>query len=529
MAIMTADLSSLARHARAWPFEEARKLAERMEKSGKDTALFETGYGPSGLPHIGTFGEVARTTMVRHAYSVLTGADSRLVCFSDDMDGLRKVPDNVPNQELLARHLKKPLTQVPDPFGTHASFGAHNNARLQSFLDRFGFEYTFKSATEAYGSGEFDDALKSVLRHYDKVMEVILPTLGPERRATYSPVLPICPRTGIVLEVPLTAWDADAGTVGYSDAETGEAMSVPVTGGHCKLQWKADWAMRWVALGVDYEMAGKDLIDSVKLSGRIARILGANPPEGFNYELFLDEKGEKISKSKGNGLTIEEWLRYASPESLSLFMFQQPRRAKRLYFDVIPRAVEDYYAFRRNFAGEEPEKKVENPAWHVHSGPPPADVPPVSFSMLLNLVSASNSEDRDILWGFIGNYAPGTTPETAPELDRLVDYAIAYFHDFVKPAKSFRAPDARERKALAELADALAALPAGSDGETIQNEVYRIGRDNGFEPLRDWFKAIYQVLFGQEQGPRFGSFVAIYGLEPTREMIDRALNAEFAS
>ncbi|MEM8877210.1 MAG: lysine--tRNA ligase, partial [Pseudomonadota bacterium] len=329
--------------------------------------------------------------------------------------------------------------------------------------------------------------------------------------------------------VPLTAWDAEAGTVSYSDPETGESISLPVSGGHCKLQWKADWAMRWVALGVDYEMAGKDLIDSVKLSGRIARILGANPPEGFNYELFLDEKGEKISKSKGNGLTIEEWLRYASPESLSLFMFQQPRRAKRLYFDVIPRAVEDYYAFRRNFPDEEHEKRVENPSWHVHSGPPPADAPPVSFSMLLNLVSASNSEDREILWGFIRNYAPGTTPETAPELDRLVDYAIAYFHDFVKPAKSFRAPDARERKALMELDDAFAALPADSDGETIQNEVYRIGRDNGFEPLRDWFKAIYQVLFGQDQGPRFGSFVAIYGIEPTRNMIARALDAETAS
>jgi lysyl-tRNA synthetase class 1 len=518
-----ADLTALAQNARAWPFEEARKLATRMEKSGKAVALFETGYGPSGLPHIGTFGEVARTTMVRHAYSVLTGAESRLVCFSDDMDGLRKVPDNVPNQDLLAQHLKKPLTQVPDPFGTHASFGAHNNARLQKFLDQFGFDYTFKSATDAYTSGEFDDALKSVLRHYDKVIEVILPTLGPDRRATYSPVLPICPRTGIVLEVPLTAWDAAAGTVTYEDPETAEAVTVPVTGGNCKLQWKADWAMRWVALGVDYEMAGKDLIDSVKLSSRIARVLGGTPPEGFNYELFLDEKGEKISKSKGNGLTIEDWLRYASPESLSLFMFQQPRRAKRLYFDVIPRAVEDYAAFRRNYPEEAPDKQIENPSWHVHSGPPPGDAPPVGFSMLLNLVSASNAEDRDILWGFIANYAPGTTPENAPELDRMVGYAISYFHDFVKPNKAFRQADERERKALTALSEALSTLPDDADAETIQNEVYRIGREHEFEPLRDWFKAIYQVLFGQDQGPRFGSFVAIYGIAPTQQMIARAL------
>ena len=519
------DWRALAAEARAWPFEEARKILARLEKHPRDTVLFETGYGPSGLPHIGTFGEVARTSMVRHAFHVLTGdtVPSRLVCFSDDLDGLRKVPDNVPNQELLARHLKEPLTRVPDPFGTHESFGHHNNARLRAFLDHFGFDYEFVSSTDCYTSGRFDAALMRVLERYDEVIRVILPTLGPERRATYSPFLPICPRTGHVLEVPILERDVAAGTVSYDDPETGERMVVPVTGGACKLQWKADWAMRWHALGVDYEMAGKDLIDSVKLSSRICSILGSPPPEGFNYELFLDENGEKISKSKGNGLTIDEWLTYASPESLSLFMYAQPRRAKRLYFDVIPRNVDDYYAHLGGYAGQEPDKQLANPVWHIHSGTPPGDGTPVSFAMLLNLVSASNSEDKDVLWGFIRNYDASITPDSHRELDRLVDYAVRYFHDFVAPTKTFRAPDDRERAAIETLDAALAALPADADGETIQNEVYRIGNEAGFEPLRDWFKALYQVLLGQDQGPRFGNFVALYGIDQTRALIREGL------
>jgi lysyl-tRNA synthetase, class I len=298
----------LALKGRAWPFEEARKLLARFngKTPEKGYALFETGYGPSGLPHIGTFGEVVRTTMVRNAFRAMCDIPTRLFAFSDDMDGLRKVPDNIPNAELIRPHLGKPLTSVPDPFGTHESFGHHNNARLRAFLDSFGFEYEFQSATECYHSGRFDKTLLRVLDHYDAVINVILPTLGPERRATYSPFLPIDPGTGIVLQVPIVARDVKAGTVTYRDEATGKLVEVPVTGGHCKLQWKADWAMRWVALEVDYEMAGKDLIDSVKLSSQICRVLGGRPPEGFNYELFLDEKGEKISKSKGNGMTVDE-------------------------------------------------------------------------------------------------------------------------------------------------------------------------------------------------------------------------------
>ena len=521
---LRARFGEAARAAKAWPFEEACKVVERLKRLGsKDEILFETGYGPSGLPHIGTFGEVARTSMVRQAFALLSDVPTRLVCFSDDMDGLRKVPDNIPNKAMVAEHLGKPLTAIPDPFGEHDSFGAHNNARLRSFLDAFGFDYEFLSATACYRAGRFDATLLTVLERYDEVTAIILPTLGPERRATYSPFLPVCPRTGKVLQVPLVERDLASGAVVYRDPETGELVQVPVTGGHCKLQWKADWAMRWTALGVDYEMAGKDLIDSVKLSGQICRVLGATPPEGFNYELFLDENGEKISKSRGNGLTIEEWLRYASPESLSLYMYQAPRKAKRLYFDIIPKNVDEYLGFLDRYPAQGPEEQLGNPVWHIHGGEPPRTGSPVSYAMLLNLVSASNSEDRDVLWGFIRRYAPDVSPETHPLLGRLVDYAIAYFHDFVKPAKRYRQPDTRERAALEALLARLRALPADADGEAIQNVVYEIGKAHGFEPLRGWFQALYQTLLGQDQGPRFGSFVALYGIPETCALIEKAL------
>jgi lysyl-tRNA synthetase class 1 len=525
-----AEILSAAENSKAWPFEEARKLLKRLERLSEkpETVLFETGYGPSGLPHIGTFGEVARTTMVQHAFRILTGDDwpTQLICFSDDMDGLRKVPDNIPNQDALALHLNKPLTSVPDPFGTHDSFGAHNNARLQGFLDTFEFEYEFYSATDCYKSGRFDATLLRLLQHYDEVMGVILPTLGEERRKTYSPFLPVCPRTGQVLQVPMIARDEDAGTVTYLDPETGEEMTTTVTGGAVKCQWKADWAMRWVALGVDYEMAGKDLIDSVRLSGQIARTLGVQPPEGFSYELFLDENAEKISKSKGNGLTIEEWLTYASPESLSLYMFQSPRKAKRLYFDVIPKAVDEYLSHLAAYPDQEADKQVSNPVWHIHSGKPPAADLPISFNLLLNLVSASNSEDADVLWGFIRRYASDATPEGHPLLDHLVGYAIKYFHDFVKPNKNYRAPSEVERAAFEELNAKLADLKQGATGEEIQAIVYEVGKSHDCDNLRDWFRALYEVLLGQSQGPRFGNFVELYGVAETSSLIERVLNGE---
>ncbi len=532
-----ANLRALAEQSGAWPFEEARKIVARLKKKPKDEVIFSTGYGPSGLPHIGTFGEVARTTMVRHAFRVLTDdkIKTRLIAFSDDMDGLRKVPDNVPNGEMLAQDLGKPLTKVRDPFGTHPSFGAHNNARLRAFLDTFGFDYEFYSATECYTSGRFDKALLQVLANYDKVMAIMLPSLREERAQTYSPFLPISERTGIVLQVPVTAHDAAAGTITYEDPDTKESITTPVTGGRCKLQWKPDWAMRWYALGVDYEMAGKDLIDSVKLSGEINRAIGGTPPEGFNYELFLDEKGQKISKSKGNGLTIDEWLRYASPESLSLFMYREPKAAKRLYFDVIPRNVDEYLQFLDGYQRQDEKQKLSNPVWHIHSGNPPSPDIPIPFAMLLSLVTASNAENAETLWGFIARYRPGVSPQTHPRLNALVGYALNYYRDFVLPSKKFREPTDQERAALMDLRDALSNMPVDSTPEGIQDLVYEIGRREPFLDEKkkakdgkpgvslDWFNMLYQVLLGQEKGPRFGSFVAAYGLKNTVDMIDGAL------
>jgi len=535
-------LRPLAANARAWPFEEARKLVERIggKTPEKGYVLLQTGYGPSGLPHIGTFGEVVRTTMVRRAFETLSDVPTKLFAFSDDMDGLRKVPDNIPNKELLQPHLGKPLTQVPDPFGTHESFGHHNNARLQAFLDSFGFDYEFKSATDCYRSGQFDTALLGVLKHYDAVIKVVLPTLGAERQATYSPFLPVCPRTGVVLQVPIVERDVAAGTVSYNDPETGDLVTVPVTGGACKLQWKCDWAMRWTALDVDYEMSGKDLIDSVKLSSRIETILGGRPPEGFNYELFLDEGGQKISKSKGNGLSVEEWLAYGPPESLSLFMYQQPRRAKRLYFDQIPKAVDDYLTFLSKVHAEEPAQQLENPAWHIHEGNPPAldatsdeaagDNRPrpgqISFGLLLNLASVCHAEDKAVVWGYVARYAPGASPEANPLLDRLVGYAVRYYQDFVRPAKTYRGPTEVERAALEDLKAVLEKAAPDTSAEDLQTEVYEVGKRHPFENLRDWFKALYEVLLGQSQGPRFGSFAALYGIAETAALIDKALMGE---
>jgi lysyl-tRNA synthetase class 1 len=534
------EMIAAAAQAKAWPFEEARKLVKRHEKGGyPDTVLFETGYGPSGLPHIGTFGEVARTSMVRHAFRVLTrdSVATKILCFSDDMDGFRKVPANLPNQEMLQAHLGLPLSRVPDPFASeYPSFAAANNARLMVFLDRFGFDYEFASSTDYYTSGIFDAALLRMLEVYDDIMAIILPTLGEERRGTYSPFLPVCKRTGRVLQVPMIARNVEVGTVTYRDPETDEEIETSVTGGQVKCQWKADWALRWYALGVDYEMAGKDLIDSVNLSSKICRALGRPAPEGFNYELFLDENGQKISKSKGNGLTIDEWLTYASEESLSLYMFQKPKTAKKLYFDVIPKAVDEYFSFLSAYQRQDWKNRLGNPVWHMHDGDPPAIDNPVPFAMLLNLVSASNAENSDVLWGFISRYAPGVTAETHPKLDELVGYAIRYFNDFVRPTKVFRPADEVERQALVQLDEKLGTLPADADGAAIQDAVLDVARaieryqdpnkkspDGGPGVSVAFFQMLYQVLLGQERGPRFGSFVALYGIAETRALIAKAL------
>ncbi|HVI05845.1 MAG TPA: lysine--tRNA ligase [Sphingomicrobium sp.] len=520
------EIRATALTSKAWPYEEARRLLKRWPEGKPDAGplIFETGYGPSGLPHIGTFNEVARTTFVRHAYEELSGNPTRLIAFSDDMDGLRKVPDNVPNRELLEANLGKPLTQIPDPFGKHESFAHHNNAMLRRFLDRFGFDYEFLSATDCYTSGRFDAVIRKVLASWNAIMEVMLPTLREDRRKTYSPVLPISPTSGRVLQVPVEVIDAEAGLISFED-EDGGRIQQSAFGGAAKLQWKVDWAARWVALKVDYEMAGKDLIDSVVQSGKIARILGGRPPEGFNYEMFLDENGEKISKSKGNGLSLEEWLRYGSEPSLAFYIYREPRRAKSLHIGVIPRAVDEYWQFRTNYPSQPIEQKLGNPVHHIHAGKVPTETLPLAYGLLLNLVSLPGVADKDTAWRFVQRYAPGTSAKTDPELDELIDLAVNYARDFVVPSLKRRAPSVLEAGALRDLDQELARLPADADGEIIQHAVFEVGKRHPFESLRAWFQALYETLLGSSQGPRMGSFIALYGIDNSRRLIAEALES----
>jgi lysyl-tRNA synthetase, class I len=521
------SLRNAAATSNAWSILEAQALVERYKKAPpeKGYVLFETGYGPSGLPHIGTFGEVARTTMVKRAFELLSDIPTKLICFSDDMDGLRKVPDNLPNKEMIIANLGKPLTAIPDPFGTHDSFGAHMNAKLCAFLDHFGFQYEFKSSTKTYQSGEFDKTLLLLLERYEQVMKVMLPTLGEERQQTYSPFLPISPRSGKVLLAKVLETNLSKGTIVYEE-EDGTKEEVPVTGGHCKLQWKPDMGMRWAALGVDYEMYGKDHLSSAELYSAICSIAGSNPPNQFMYELFLDEKGQKISKSKGNGLTIDEWLRYAPPESLSLYMFQSPRKAKRLYFDIIPRAVDEYQSFLEKYEKEEPTAQLNNPVWHIHGGNPPKPEGVPGFNLLLNLAGVSQAEDAKVLWGYIANYMPHLTAQTHPFLDQLVSGAVNYYHDFIKPTKKYRLPNDVEAQALNDLVVYLEQVPDGATAEEMQTEIYEIGKRYFADNLRGWFGTMYETLLGQPQGPRMGSFIALYGKTKSVALIRRVLAKE---
>ncbi|NVO24931.1 lysine--tRNA ligase [Donghicola sp. C2-DW-16] len=518
------ELREAAMRSKAWPFEEARQLLKRYEKAPpeKGYVLFETGYGPSGLPHIGTFGEVARTTMIRRAFEVISDIPTRLICFSDDMDGMRKVPENVPNQELLYANIQKPLTAVPDPFEQYESFGHHNNAMLRRFLDTFGFEYEFYSATEFYKSGKFDEILLRAAAKYDDLMKIMLKSLRDERAATYSIFLPIHPETGRVLYVPMKNVDAVNGTITFDD-EDGKEWTLPVTGGNVKLQWKPDFGARWAALDVDFEMYGKDHSTNTPIYDGICRTLGVRPPEHFTYELFLDQNGEKISKSKGNGLSIDEWLTYASTESLSYFMYQKPKTAKRMHFDVIPKAMDEYHQQLRAYADQDMDQRVNNPVFHIHGGDVPESKMVVPFSMLLNLASAAGAQDKETMWGFIRRYAPEATAETHPDLDAAAGFAVRYYNDFVKPTKTFRAPTEQERAALQDLLGRLQGYEGAMDAEELQSLVFAVGKDHNFENLRDWFKAIYEVLLGQSQGPRFGGFIALYGLNETIALIEQGL------
>ena len=518
------SLRDAAMNSKAWPFEEARRVLKRYEKAPpkKGYVRFERGYGPSGLPHIGTFGEVQRTTMIRRAFEIISDIPTRLICFSDDVDGMRKVPENVPQQDMLRQHMQKPLTSVPDPYGEYDSFGHHNNAMLRRFLDTFGFEYEFISATDFYKSGQFDDTLRLAAERYEKIMEIMLASLREERQQTYSCFLPIHPETGRVLYVPIKHVDKVNHTVTFDD-EAGREWTLPVTGGQVKLQWKPDFGARWAALDVDFEMYGKDHSTNTPIYDGICEVLGGRKPEHFTYELFLDEQGQKISKSKGNGLTIDEWLTYAATESLGYFMYQKPKTAKRLWWDVIPKAVDEYHQQLAAFPGQTVEQQLANPVWHIHNGRPPASDMKVSFAMLLNLASVAGAKDKSGLWGYIRNYAPDASPETNPQLDQAAEFAVRYFNDFVAPGRVFRAPTDRERGAMEDLLERLRGWDEGLDAEGLQTMVFAVGTDHGFEPLRDWFTALYEVLLGASQGPRFGGFIALYGVKETADLVEKAL------
>ena len=514
--------NSIIKNTSAWPFVEARKLVKErskiFEKKGKIT--LQTGYGPSGLPHIGTFAEVARTTMMVNAIKNIIDIPTEIITFSDDMDGLRKVPENIPNKEILENNLHKPLTSIPDPFKKYPSFGEHNNEMLKSFLDKFNFNYTFKSSTENYKKGVFNKTLLLVLEKYEQIMEIIIPTLGKERQKTYSPFLPICNETGKVLEVPIVNLDKKSGKIIYKS--NGKDIETEVTNGNCKLQWKVDWAMRWYTFDVDYEMYGKDLIESAILSSKICKTLGKKNPNGFAYELFLDEKGEKISKSKGNGITIEQWLKYASPESLALYMYQNPKRAKKLYADVVPKAVDEYLICIDKFDQQDDKNKLLNPVWHIHNGEPPKEKSIMPFSVLLNLVGTSNASDKEVLWKFIKKYNKDINISNHPILDNLVEYALKYFNEIVKPNKKYRKPTDKEKTALKDLAKRLKNFKNSTDPEAIQTIVYSVGKDNGYQDnLREWFKAIYEIIFGDVDGPRMGFFISFFGIEETIKLINK--------
>jgi len=516
--------NSIIQTTSSWPFVEARNLVKERkkiyEKKGKIT--LQTGYGPSGLPHIGTFAEVVRTTMMVNAIKQIIDIPTEIITFSDDMDGLRKVPDNIPNKEILEKNLHKPLTSIPDPFDKFKSFGEHNNEMLKKFLDQFKFNYIFISSTDTYQKGTFNNALLLVLEKYEKIIEIILPTLGKERQKTYSPFLPICPETGQVLEVPIIEIKKKEGKIIYKNGN--KKIETEVTNGKCKLQWKIDWAMRWYAFDVDYEMYGKDLIESAILSSKICQTLGKKSPNGFAYELFLDEKGEKISKSRGNGITIEQWLQYASPESLALYMYQNPKRAKKLYADVVPKAVDEYLTCIDKFSEQDIQHRLLNPVWHVHNGNPPKEKSIMPFSVLLNLVGTSNATNKDVLWKFIKKYKKDIKASEHPILDNLVKYALKYFKDIVQPNKKYRKPNEKEKKALQDLANRLKDCNDQMEPEAIQTIVYSVGKDNGYkENLREWFKAIYEIIFGDQNGPRMGFFISFFGIKETIELINKCI------
>ncbi|MDA9573396.1 lysine--tRNA ligase [Rickettsiales bacterium] len=514
--------------SKSWPFEEAKKIYNKIQKTTpkKGYVLFETGYGPSGLPHIGTFGEVVRTSYVMNAFNkIAPNIKTKMICVSDDIDALRKVPDNIPNQELIKANLGKPLTSVPDPFNTHQSFGQHMNSRLISFLDSFGFKYEFISATDKYKSGAYNDTMLQVMAKYQELMDLMLPTLGPERQKTYSPFMPIDKESGIVIDKGVKSINKEKASVTYYDLNNQE-KEISILDGNCKLQWKIDFGARWYSFNVDYEIYGKDHAPNEPIYRKICQILGGKPPINFTYEMFLSNEGEKISKSKGNGIAIEDWLKYAPQESMSLFMYQKPKTAKRLYFDVIPKAMDEYITYSNSYNQLDEVKKLENPLFHIHNGNVNNIDFNISYSLILNLASVCNPENDDILWGFISKYQKDLHKESSPLLTKMINNAINYYNDFIKSNKKYRTPNNKEKLALQDLANEIKKADNNiiNDASQIQTMIFSIGKKHGYEKnMREWFLTLYQILLGQDQGPRMGSFIALYGQDNFLQLIDQKL------
>ena len=511
------------KNIKAWPFTEAQKILKKIENNREKINInFETGYGPSGVPHIGTFAEVLRTNMVRNALKKINNCQSKLITFSDDLDALKKVPEDYPFPEKLSKYINFPLSSIPDFTGKYASYADRNNNLLKEFLNQFNFDYEFISSTEKYKSGDFDQCLLKILENYENISNIILPTLRKERRESYSPFLPICKETGKVLEVSITLVSKEDGIIAYRN-HNNKLVETLVTKGNCKLQWKVDWAMRWSALDIDYEMYGKDLIPSFELSKQIAAYINKKVPINMSYELFLDQNGEKISKSKGNGLSIEEWMMYGTKESLALFMYQNPRRAKRLYFDCIPKSMDEY---KKNHAGffHKEHAQPESPIWHIHEGFIPNYTYPIEFSNLINLVTALNTSDKDTIYNFCLLYIKRKLKqEEQNDLRLIIKLAINYFQNFILPRLKKRKPIQIEKEAIFNLIREIRKSKTELSSEEYQSLIYKYGKQIYPESLRSWFLSLYQILFGSENGPRLGSLFYLYKKEKVIKILEEVI------
>jgi lysyl-tRNA synthetase, class I len=527
-----------------WPFVEAQRIIDRLGKIGKSAVTAETGYGPSGLPHIGTFGEVARTSFVLQALKTLEPSiDAKIIAFSDDMDGLREVPKNLPNGEMLKEHLGKPLTSIPDPFGQEKSFAHYMNRKLRDFLDSFGFTYQFASSTEQYKSGVFDEGFKRIVEHYDEVSDLFKATIAEEKRAAWSPFFPICASCGRVYSTRVIAVDPKALTVSYAcDAPLAGKYSccghhgvASILGGGCKVGWKVDWALRWYCLGVDYEMHGEDLLESARLSSKIVKVLGGEPPELFKYELFLDENGKKISKKIGNGISIEEWLRFAPVDSLLYIMYQKPQQAKKMGRAILPEIVDAYLELVAQYDGAEvdsPVPFISRLSKGAHADRLPGEKSAeyrgaqklITYSLVCELVMALNQDDPRIVRDYLLKYQPGIAANVA-YYEGLIEDALAYYREVLLPARTVEKADHAMDEALAALrADLARRLAAGEepDAEALQTAVFQVSKDRQLK-MKDWFRTVYRVFLGQNQGPRIGSFIALLGFEKCIERLDAHL------